>query len=220
MLEQVLAQWSVTVGGDELEHGVGDLEADRGAGHGATGCFVDHLAVEDRTEVLERLLQVAHRDRVAPQAGQAERVLVAPVLGRPHRGVEDVVVVVEVPVEELQRDAVAVGRVRVQRDVEVTSDPDPPGRQHLPHLDHVVDLVLDPQVVGPVPRVEEELVRHEDLEEDSPHVHETGVPRRLEPLHHDHAAVEAPVVLDRRLEVLVHDVEVDQTERTDRCRHV
>ena len=68
-----------------------------------------------------------------------------------------------------------------------------------------------PEVVGPVARVQEELVRHEDLEEDAADVHEARVPRRLEPVEHHDAAEELPVVLDRRVVVLVHDVEVLDT---------
>jgi hypothetical protein len=56
--------------------------------------------------------------------------------------------------------------------------------------------------------VQEEVVRYEDLEEDAAHVHEARMPRRLEPVEHHDAAEEVPIVLDRRLVILVHDVEV------------
>ena len=111
-------------------------------------------------------------------------------------------------VEELERDAVAVGGVRVHGDVEVTRDADAAGGERLPDRSDVRNVVLDAEVMRPVARMQEELVRHEDLEEDAADVHEACMPCRLEPVEHHHAAEELAVVVDRRLVVLVHDVEM------------
>ena len=218
MFLQVSLQRTVAVGRDELEHRAAHAEPDRGHRR-RTMRLVDHLVLEHGPEVGEGRRQVGHRHRVAAQSGESERMLVTPVLRRLHRPVEELVVLVEGVVEELERDAVAVGGVRVHGDVEVTGDANASGGERLPDRSHVVDVVLDPEVVGPVARVQEELVRHEDLEQRPADLHETRVPRRLEPVEHHDATEELPVVLDRRVVVLVDDVEVLDTECSDRVRH-
>ena len=131
--------------------------------------LVDHLVLEDGSKVRERAGHVGHRDRVATQSGESQRMLVTPVLGRPHGPVEEVVVVVEVAVEELERDAVAVGRMGVQRRRRGRGRRGSLGRRAISLTASMSSTWYSiPEVVGPVPRVQEELVRHEDLEEDPP----------------------------------------------------
>jgi hypothetical protein len=164
--------------------------------------------LEDGLEVREGTRQVGHRHRVAAQSGEPQRVFVTPVPRRLHRTVEQVLIVEEGVGEELERDPVAVGGMRVHGDVEVPRDADTSCSERVPHGSHVGDLVLDAEVVGPVARVQEEVDRHEDLEEHAADLHQARMPRRLKPVEHDETAEQSPIVLDRRLVVLVHDVEV------------
>ena len=124
------------------------------------------------------------------------------------------------PSKNFERDAVAVGRVRVHGHTEVAGDAHLPCRQRLSDRLDVGDPVLHPEVVGPVARVQEELVRHEDLEEHTADVEQARVPGRLQPVEQHDTAEEPFVVLDHRVVVLVHDVHVLDVQGTDRAAHV
>ena len=80
-------------------------------------------------------------------------------------------------------------------------------------------MVLHAEVVGPVARVQEELVRYEDLEEDPTDLHEARVPRRLLAVEDHDPTEQLRVVLDSCVVVVVHDVEVLDAPRPDRLRH-
>ena len=109
--------------------------------------------------------------------------------------------------------------VGVDGDVEVARDADAARGRASPDRGHVVDVVLDAEVVRPVARVQEELVRHEDLEEDPTDLHEARVPASvLEPVEHHDTVEELAVVLDGGVVVVVHDVEVLDAPSADRAR--
>jgi len=130
------------------------------------------------------------------------------------------VAVVEEAAEQLERDAVAVGRVRVHRDAEVARHPDAALLDLRPRRVEVLDLVLDPDVVGPVSGVEEEVGRREQLEDHATELEEARVPRVARQVEDAGAVEHARVVLDHLVVVLEHDVDVVDADRADQLGHV